>query len=130
MTALAVYWISLFCGTHIPRLPLPSHFNLIDKVCHFAAFAVLALLATLACATRRRDAGVLDWRTLRNLLLVIAAYGAFDEMTQPLVGRSRELLDWLADVMGALVGTAIFAGLWSVARRTERAARLLENVPA
>ena len=30
-------------------------------------------------------------------------YAAFDEVTQPIVGRSMELMDWVADITGATI---------------------------
>ena len=41
------------------------------------------------------------------VILVMAAYGAFDELTQPLVGRTAAWADWGADVLGAVVA-AVF----------------------
>jgi VanZ family protein len=42
---------------------------------------------------------------------VLAAYGGAIELVQPMVGRGRELADWLADLagigLGALVGVAL-----------------------
>jgi VanZ family protein len=129
--ALGAYWIALFGATHIPRLPLPTHYNLTDKVCHFVAFAILTFLAHLAWANRRRGVQPVSWRDLCAVLLVVAAYGMVDEATQPLVGRSREFLDWLADVTGALLATLVFAGLWSVTRRSgSLTRRSAENAPA
>jgi VanZ family protein len=117
---LAIYWVALFGSTHIPRLPLPTHISLFDKICHFVAFAMLALLVNLAWASRRSGLQPIDWRMFAKVLLVIAIYGAIDEFTQPWVGRSRELLDWLADVTGALFATLVFAGLWTLARCVAR----------
>jgi VanZ family protein len=75
------------------------------------------MLAQLAWATRRSGWHTLNWQDLAKVVLVIALYGTFDEITQPLVGRSRELLDWLADLTGALTATMLFAGLWWLAGR-------------
>lgn len=104
---LAVYWLSMFFGTHIPQVPqsLAQHG---DKLLHFGAYCGLAIL-------------LLTWRisrqsvTLRKLVLfwfMIAAYGIFDEVTQPLVNRDAEVGDWLADITGAAVGLMI---TWPIA---------------
>lgn len=114
---LACYWVAVFASTHIPRVPLPTHFNLFDKVCHFSAFALLTLLAHLAWATRRPGLDRLPWKELAITMLVIAGYGALDEITQPLVGRSCELLDWAADVAGIVFATLVFAAGWALAYR-------------
>lgn len=41
------------------------------------------------------------------LLAVLGAYGALDELTQPLFFRDAEVLDWLADVAGGALGLLI-----------------------
>jgi VanZ family protein len=53
------------------------------------------------------------------MLLVRASYGALDELSQliPIVHRSCDLLDWIADMTGAAVGLAVFASLAQFARR-------------
>jgi VanZ family protein len=47
-------------------------------------------------------------------LAICLIYAALDEWTQPFIGRTCELLDWLADAGGAIVGSLI--GL-AIARR-------------
>ena len=37
-------------------------------------------------------------------LAILAAYAAADELLQPLTGRSCELGDWIADVVGIVLG--------------------------
>lgn len=117
IAVLTCYWLAVFGSTHVPRISLPTHFNLFDKVCHFAAFGLLTFLAHLAWNTRRPGLNQLRWKDLAIVMLVIAVYGVFDEITQPLVGRSCELLDWTADVLGIVFGTLAFAGCWGLARR-------------
>ena len=72
--------------------------------------------------------GLLTWMLLRALagrgwrwavpvtLVLIMAIGAVNELTQPLVGRSCSLLDWLTDLAGATVAIA----LWLVTVRPKR----------
>ena len=48
-------------------------------------------------------------RFVGYVLIVAAIYGVLDELTQTLVGRSADVADWLADMVGATVG--IWAGL-------------------
>jgi VanZ family protein len=49
----------------------------------------------------------LDWRLIGLVLLVAAGYGILDELTQALVGRSADIKDWFADLVGAT------AGIWA-----------------
>lgn len=107
---LAGYLVLLVVATHLPRgTPfLPSHFNYVDKFCHFAAYA---LLAALLATTWQLAAGALTIRHLSLAWAAVAVLGALDELTQLLVGRDCELLDWIADVTGAAIGLLVFACL-------------------
>ena len=67
-----------------------------DKTYHFLAFAALAL--PLAAVRPR-------WSVA--LFLVYSAFGGTIEIIQPLVGRSRELADLVADMAGIAVGMAL-----------------------
>jgi VanZ family protein len=91
-----IYWLS---DQH--SLPTPALFENQDKLFHAGAYFVMSLLA---------------WRSFRHsvnspiiLALVSIAfcslYGASDEWHQSfVVGRSSDVLDWLADTSGAAVG--------------------------
>lgn len=104
--ALAGYWALLFTATHIPATEFVAHAMELnaDKVVHFVAYAVLAalLLQTL------RAHGV-RWASGLTLLIAIA-YGAIDELTQPLVNRVCDPLDFAANVVG--VGLAVGVARW------------------
>jgi VanZ family protein len=83
-----------------------------DKLEHFTIYAVLAFLA--ARATDR-------WPGLavRGVWLWVAAgvalYGASDELHQSFVPtREMSLLDWIADALGALAGSALW---WTIRGR-------------
>lgn len=102
---LIAYWLLIFTGTHIPKLPV-VHVQGNDKLYHFTAFVGLAFLLAWAIPARGRDP-----RTKVVLALLIAMlYGVFDEWTQALVpGRSSDLMDFAADCGGALVGALSYA---------------------
>jgi hypothetical protein len=77
--------------------PLPAPRGT-DKLLHLAAFAALAF--PLARTNRA------------SLLLVLIAAGAFGgliELIQPTFNRSADLNDWIADILGVMLG--IFLGL-------------------
>lgn len=90
-------------------LPLPSGPGLpgSDKTHHILGFAALTL--PLA-ATHPR---ALLW-----LVPVLAGYGGLIELVQPLVGRARELADWLADLAGVGLGALVGVALHRVWRRS------------
>jgi VanZ family protein len=103
--ALAVYWIALFVGTHRPVERVPSAVGSADKFAHLGAFAVLAFIFA---TTWQLSAGHLMTRHLVWSWIVIAIYGGFEEITQPIVGRFASVVDWLADVTGAALGLLMF----------------------
>ena len=68
----------------------------IDKLVHLAAFAALAF--PLACTSRV------------SLLLVFigaSAFGGLIELIQPTFNRSADLNDWIADILGVMLGLAL-----------------------
>jgi len=73
-----------------------------DKVVHFAAFG---LLATLTCRLGR------GWKAAFWALFAASAYGALDEWHQSFVPmRQSDVMDWLADTLGAAVGVITYQG--------------------
>ena len=114
--ALLIYWPVAFIGTHIPSpwepRGAPSRHPPYDKVGHFAGYALLAwlLMSLLSRRLHPLTAAALT-------LLAIAAYGAIDELTQPYFNRSADVPDYLADLVGGVVGIAI---AWGRARATPR----------
>jgi VanZ family protein len=111
------YWVLIFILTHIPiprgmRLPSGG-----DKVTHVIMYALLSGAGGLAMFAAGRA-------TLRRLLgwgVIYLAYGVVDEVTQPIVGRSASVADWVADLTGVVLGTAIM--MLVVLRTAERSPR-------
>ncbi len=93
---LGCYWLGLFGIMHTPKGPFPAPllFPHQDKVVHFFGYAILAGLTAAAAAWPTGGKWYGRW------LLIFAAYAAFDELTQPLVGRHADVLDWAADIAG------------------------------
>jgi VanZ family protein len=76
-----------------------------DKVTHAGAYLVLCVLALRACHGGLHRLGLR--KTLIALLLTVG-YGMLDELHQRMVpGRHASVLDWLADVVGAIGGVAL-----------------------
>lgn len=103
---LAAYWIAMFVGTHLPRVP-KALAEQGDKLLHIGAYAGLALLLTLWRFSR----GTVTPGQIVRDAVGIAAFAAFDELTQPLVGRFCDFWDWVADATGAVLGLAIATGI-------------------
>lgn len=96
----ALLWAALiFVMSSRSRLPVLSEmFSGVDKLAHVMVFAVLAMLL-LWGAQFPRGKRAAPWVGLA------AAYGLVDEMHQSVVpGRSVEVLDGVADGVGAVLG--------------------------
>ncbi|MFN0054341.1 MAG: VanZ family protein [Planctomycetales bacterium] len=108
---LIVYWMGMFVATHIPKIPRRLQVPVSDKWQHYAAYALLGWLVACCWSWGRP----VTWQHLLAWMTLLAAYGAIDEITQPLFGREADWLDWRADVVGAASGLAIFMLLsrWS-----------------
>jgi VanZ family protein len=111
-TLTALYWLALFCGTHIPAPKLPP-IRVNDKTIHFVGYGLLAgaILVSLNASGRlRHTSGV-------TVLAILLAYGAVDEWTQalPFINRSCDIQDWHADAAGA--ATAVVICSWILLKR-------------
>lgn len=119
---LIVYLALLFTLSSIPTLPAPDYgIELSDKVNHFLAYGLLGMLGYRSV---KRLAG--DRTTGARIvaaLLFCALYGVIDELHQMLVpGRSAEVADWIADLLGGLTGIVVMGALgrWMKARRERK----------
>jgi VanZ family protein len=126
---LVVGYLALIFGvSSIPQSQL-SHavFRVSDKLAHLAEYTGFGLLLTLASRSTLRR--VPRWLLIVIVVLVGAGVGALDETYQMTVpGRARELLDWVADVTGVLIGTcaAMALGSW-MTRRAAAAGKAAET---
>ncbi len=78
-----------------------------DKVAHFSIFGLLATL--MVRAVRGRWA---PW----VVIALISVFGVTDEWHQSFVpGRSCDVLDWLADTLGAALAVSLYCG-WAAYR--------------
>ena len=87
-----------------PSSDVPSAAPGVDKVVHLSLFLALALSARWAGVGRQVAA------------VSLLAYAAVSEVLQgtDLIGRDAEVLDWVADAVGVLLGLL----LWQVSRRS------------
>jgi len=104
---VVVYWLAMFVGSHTPPPPEPRVVAPYDKIVHFSAFAGLSFMLLAAIWASR----MASRRTLLFVAVIVIGYGAIDELTQPLVGRTRDSYDLLADSLGMLAGMALFLGV-------------------
>ena len=119
--AFVGYWVTLATLTHLPKLPHAASAALVyDKIVHAVAFGILAALAWWAWPPTEPGQAV---RRAAMWFVILAVYAAADELLQPLTGRSCELADWIADIVGIILGL----GAAHVVRR--RAPRLTPRRP-
>jgi VanZ family protein len=109
--ALAVYWATMFVGTHTPKLPgVVSKPN--DKLLHFVAYFGLGILLCYVSKPAK------SWRRFGGILVLGLLYGAFDELTQSLVpNRYPDWRDLIADAMGLTTAVAVYWVGRSIVRR-------------
>ncbi len=121
LVGLLIYWTLLFVGTHLPGDPnfrptesVPH----IDKVAHAGAFAGLAVLLLVGLSGWIRPSVALGLAVLTSL----AIYAGLDEFTQGFVRfRQSDVRDWVADMLGVLVGMAVFFKVWAFVTKRRRA---------
>ncbi|MCA9254811.1 MAG: VanZ family protein [Phycisphaerales bacterium] len=112
----AALYVAAFVMTHLPPSRVPGGGWINDKVMHLAGYTGLGLatLWALAMLSRRIVGGGVFFGAWLGML----GYALFDEVTQPMVGRSFEWGDLAADAAGAMVGLSL--ALLLVRRRSIR----------
>lgn len=125
--AEAAFWIAAF-GTVVATFvyslgPAPSMlhaFPAADKVVHACAYGAITLTWLLAAVWRPgRGGGVIAGSGLRVVIAAIFL-GSAVEIAQHVVQRDAELLDAVADTVGALLGFAVWRLVRALDRTTPR----------
>ena len=88
----------------MPRIPNWSDLFSPDKVAHFGAYAIFALLLSVELYPRFSGKGIV------YAVLAAAGFGALMEVLQGLTGLGREAdpVDMVANLLGALLGAVTF----------------------
>lgn len=114
------YWLVLLLMMHVPLKREQDYLEATyidgDKLTHFGAYGLFAVLLCWAF-DERRQLRPESWPRIRivglvGVLALIAVYGIIDERTQPWTGRDCNLPDYIADIVGATLGTVAYA-LWT-----------------
>lgn len=109
-----LFWGALLIGFVVALLPKPVPLpgNPGDKVQHILAFLSFAAIGSVTYPR------VAAWR----LWIGLSAYGALIEFAQmiPVLNRSPELLDWIADTVAAGVVILLFALFGAISGRSRR----------
>jgi VanZ family protein len=102
---LALYWIAIFTGTHLPSV-MDFSPNIHDKSKHFLAFFGLAIL--LCYVTNSRN----YVKRFGVIAMTCLIYAAVDEITQAFVpGRVPDFQDFVADAVGVASGIGTYYSL-------------------
>ncbi len=104
---LVLYWITLFTITTIPQHFVQKLFELQDKIEHFLAYTVLAIMLKLSLHFQKKISKLSYYSALFTFLF-ITIYAGLDEIHQIIVpGRYADFFDWVADTLGGLSGVYI-----------------------
>ncbi len=105
---LAIGWMAtLFYLSSQPILPTPDLFTYQDKLFHAVAYGLLGVLLLMSFRYQApRYTGI----QIALAVGIASLYGISDEIHQSFVpGREADVLDWVADTVGALTATLILA---------------------
>jgi VanZ family protein len=107
--AIGTYALFLLLGSVLPgsKLPSISDWSTLfspDKVAHFGAYGLFALLLSVTFSERRRK-----W-TIPLAIFVAALFGGVMEILQGIsgTGRSFDPVDMAANLLGAIMGGLTF----------------------
>ena len=103
-TIIIAFAIGLATLTPVEKLPQVSGS---DKVYHLISFAILTL-----------PIAIIRPRAIWIILSLSIAFGGALELLQPLVNRTCEMADFLADAVGAILGVLVTRALRARPRPT------------
>jgi len=102
-TPLVIHWISIFVLTSLPSDAMPQ-FGLYDKLKHFIAYLVLSIFLTMSLYLQSRFKNAKK-EFIKYSFIITIIYSTFDELHQLFIpGRYAEILDWLANLIGIILG--------------------------
>ena len=106
---LLIYCLLIFIQSSYPSPEKIQNFNLsyIDKLIHFAVYAILGMLFFRAFRTQRFKENIN--MVIALSILSSSLYGMSDEIHQYFVPyRDADIMDFFADVMGSICGVCVF----------------------
>lgn len=110
---ISVYWGIIFLGTSIPGTTLKYIPRYSDKLKHLVAYLILTFLLYWFYFIKNKKTD-LSRKQITFLAILTSVYGILDELHQLLIpGRSCDIGDWFADVIGVILGL-IIAKYWFV----------------
>lgn len=98
--------IFIYAGADEVRVPDPGFQY--DKLGHFLVFGLIATALFRSYTFPKSKKA--RWLRILWVTLIVSAIGALDEMRQFYAdGRMAEVADWVADTVGALVASFVYA---------------------
>jgi len=106
---LLLYWPIIFVLAHIPIPQLVYKAQVSDKTLHLVVYLILVFLLWFAVSPDKK----VNWSKAAVwwVFLITAGYGGIDEILQGYVGRSCDIKDFLADLVGVGLGLILFSFL-------------------
>ena len=109
LVAAAILYLSLATGRRLTKLPPMPLFENADKLMHFMMYIGLSCVITF----NQRKSGKSLLLTAFTAVFLSAAYGGVLDLLQPFFPpRTCDLLDFIADAAGAIVGFIITDIAW------------------
>lgn len=103
---LLVYWLIIFAATTLPAKDLPKT-GISDKIEHLLAYMVLAVLLNITLMFQNKYYVIKKKAWLYTLIFSLT-YAGLDEIHQLFIpGRKCDIVDWLADSTGVLLGLGL-----------------------
>ena len=103
LPALSIFGISFYLSSLSTIQQIPA-FPYADKLVHFICFGGLAFWVAFGC-----DFFANSKLKIFVPVIIVSIYGIIDEIHQSFTpGRSSTVGDWIADTLGALLGSFIF----------------------
>lgn len=115
---LIIYWLILFILTSLPGKEAIT-IGVNDKIEHFGAYGLLSAILYLNLFFQEKFK-LLSKYPATFTIIVASLYGMLDELHQLFVpGRSADVIDWLADSIGAVLGVIIIRFILQKIRQIE-----------
>ena len=109
LVAAAILYLSLATGRGLAKLPPIPLFENADKLMHFMMYLGLSCALTY----NLRTSGKALLLTAFAAVVLSATYGGVLELVQPFFPpRTCDMLDFVADAAGAIVGFVITDSVW------------------
>ena len=110
---LGIHWCVIFALTSLPGSDNTYTFKLGDKIDHFAAYFVLSIFMYLTMIMQNKKILFKEY-PFKYSFIIVFFYGVFDELHQIFIpGRSCDIFDLLADVLGSILALLIMHMLYN-----------------